>query len=149
MCQSTTVMGNYENTNDNFDSVFLSLTEKANNCSCTVSVKTTKSSVKLYIKRLNNLTQELLCGMEIDIYQQRQANVLVLEPIPTRCGSTNNTKVFSIFNDENLQLISKVVDGIFSIGYCIHIGIGSLEIYNTKFLLKTQVIKGLNSRSCY
>ncbi|CAC5418080.1 unnamed protein product [Mytilus coruscus] len=68
MCQTTTALENDEDGNDIFDSVFLSLIEQANNCYCNMSIKNVTTTVDLYINRLNNLTERLLCGMEIDIY---------------------------------------------------------------------------------
>lgn len=129
MCKTTTAVEDYEDGNDTFDSVFLSLTEPENNCSCTVSVKNVTSYifVNLYIKRLNNLAEKSLCGMEISIYLIRLDETILVLPnrIPTRCDSKENKISLSLFRNEHLQFTSRAVDGNFSIGYCIQIARGS------------------------
>lgn len=131
MCQANTVFENDKDGNDNFDSVFFSLTEQDNNCYCNVSIKNIETSVDLIINRLNNLTGNSLCGMEIDILQVRsQQEIFLLKQIPTRCDSKENTIRLSLFYDEYLRFTSRVVDGEFSVGYCIQIIRGSL--INTK-----------------
>ncbi|CAC5418075.1 unnamed protein product [Mytilus coruscus] len=122
MCQATTALENDEDGNDNLDSVFLSITEQDNYCYCNVSIKNIKTPVDLYINRLNNLTEKSLCGMEIDIYLvRRQQEIILLQQIPTRCTSKEKTIRFSLFPFEYLHFTSRVVDGNFSIGYCIQI----------------------------
>lgn len=122
MCQATTAFENDEDGNDNFDSVFFSLTEQDNNCYCNVSLKNIENPVNLIINRLNNLTGHSLCGMEIDILQVRsQQDIVPLEQIPTRCDSKENTIRLSLVYDEYLSFTSRVVGGIFSVGYCIQI----------------------------
>lgn len=123
MCQSTKVVDEHEYGNATVDGVFLSLKEQENNCACSVSVKNTNSFVTLFIKRLNNFTEQSLCGMEIDIYYIRP-NETVLTTI-INCSSTAHTKVLSLLNNEHLQFTSRVIVGQFSVGYCIQILRGS------------------------
>ncbi|XP_052088229.1 uncharacterized protein LOC127725338 [Mytilus californianus] len=129
MCQSTAVK------NDKYsNSIFLSLIEQENNCSCIVSVKNAKNHVDLSIKRLNNLTEQLSCGIEIDIYFIRPNQINLLDQLATKCTSEENTKRLSILDIEYLQFISRVVDGNFSNGYCIQIEIENKKGNNDSFL---------------
>ncbi|VDI78196.1 Hypothetical predicted protein [Mytilus galloprovincialis] len=134
MCLSTKMVEDDDDGNDNFDSVFLSLTEQENNCSCTFSVKNANTPVNLYIKRLNNLADKLLCGMEKDIYFIRRNEMFQTNRIPTRCDSKENTISLSLFGNEHLQFTSRVVDGNFSIGYCIQIAREHKQGYADSFL---------------
>lgn len=123
LCQSTPVVD--EDADDTtIDSVFISLIEQEDNCSCSVSVKKTNSYVNLFIKRLNNFTEQSLCGMEIDIYHIRP-NDSVLPSFPIKCNSSEHTQKFSLFRNEHLQFTSRVIVGQFSVGYCIQILRGS------------------------
>ncbi|XP_052088232.1 uncharacterized protein LOC127725339 isoform X2 [Mytilus californianus] len=121
MCQTTTSVEDDKDGNANFDSVFLSLTERSHNCSCFLSVKNLKTFVNLYIRRLNNLTGQSLCGMEIEIYQRRRQEFILLNRTPTRCDSKETTISLSLIRNEYIQFTSRVVDGNFSSGYCIQI----------------------------
>lgn len=134
MCQTTARVEDDQDGNIYFDSVFLSLIQQEDNCSCTVSVKNTHSFVNLFIKRLDNLTEQPLCGMEIDIYfVSPQVNDLFYQSL-TRCDNKETTISLSILENEYIQFITRVVDGNFSNGYCIQITRGSLEINETLFL---------------
>ncbi|CAC5366321.1 unnamed protein product [Mytilus coruscus] len=132
MCQTTTVVENDKGSNG----VFLSLIEHENNCSCIVSVKNIgdRESVNLYIKRLNNLTEQPLCGMEIDIYFIRPNETSLLKQLATKCTSEENTKRVSLFGEEYLQFTSRVVNRNFSIGFCIQIEIENKKGNNDSFL---------------
>ncbi|CAC5418076.1 unnamed protein product [Mytilus coruscus] len=121
MCQSTTAVENDDDGNDTIDSVFLSLLEQENYCSCNISVKNVQTTINLNITRLNNLTEQPLCGIEIDIYFLRPNESNVPESFPIRCNSTEQTLRFSLFRNEYLQFTSRVEDGNFSIGYCVQI----------------------------
>ncbi|VDI13121.1 Hypothetical predicted protein, partial [Mytilus galloprovincialis] len=125
MCQTTKAMEDDEDGNDNFDSVALSLTEQTNNCSCYLSVKNvTSPSSSLYIKQYQYVERQSSCGMEIDIDQHRSNPYEIVPlpgPIPSRCNSTVGQKQFSLFKNERLQFISRIVDGNFNTGYCIQI----------------------------
>lgn len=135
MCQSTTAVEDDQDGNAYFDSVFLSLTEQANNCSCTVSVKNASGFVNLHIQRLNTLNEQPLCGMEIDIlHVRRPFEFYFLNRSPTRCDSREESIYLTLLGDEYLQFTSRVLDGNFSNGYCIQITRGSLEMYSTYFL---------------
>ncbi|XP_052088228.1 uncharacterized protein LOC127725337 [Mytilus californianus] len=121
MCQSTSVVEEDEDGNATFDGVFLSLIEHENNCSCSVSVKNTNSFVNLFIKRLNNFTEQSLCGVVIDIYHIRPNDSILPENFPINCSSTEQTQVFSLLRNEYIQFTSRVVDVQLSVGYCIQI----------------------------
>lgn len=136
MCQTTARVEDDQDGNIYFDcdSVFLSLIQQKDNCSCTVSVKQTHSFVNLFIKRLNNLTEQPLCGMEIDIYLVSPHENYLLHQSLTRCENKETTIGLSIIGNEYIQFITRVVDGHFSNGYCIQIIKGSLEINETLIL---------------
>ncbi|CAC5418057.1 unnamed protein product [Mytilus coruscus] len=96
MCQTTTAVEDDEDGSDNLDSAFLSLTEQGHNCSCSLSVKNISRYVNLYIRRFNNLTDQSLCGMEIEIYQRRPIETILLDRTPTRCDSREHTIYLSL-----------------------------------------------------
>lgn len=121
MCRLTIVEENNIGSNE----VFLSIKEQENNCSCSVSVKNLKNFANLYIKRLNTITEQPFCGMEIDIYFMRPNETLPPKNFPFKCNSTDHAQNVSLGQNEYLQFTSRVVDGTFESGYCIKIDTGS------------------------
>ncbi|XP_052088214.1 uncharacterized protein LOC127725324 [Mytilus californianus] len=127
MCETGSAVENIDDGNTNVDSVVLSLMENKNHCSCYVSVENMNSNTIIYVKPYNDLTasapKEQLCGMIIDLFRiYPNQNTQRVKEIPIGCNSGHNLRSLTLTSDnKRLEFVSKVADGNFTRGYCIHI----------------------------
>lgn len=111
------------------DSVLLRITKQQDNCTCHVSLQKNVTDYTIYMSkyegRLSAAPEHQNCGLAVDVEFEYTSDTS--QPLsPIACTSGTSVRSIALGGNE-LKLKSRVIDGIFSRGYC-------MQIYRGKYI---------------
>lgn len=121
MCISSTAVENVVRGEEQYDSVILRVMTEGIDCTCDLLIENQIQDTQIFMQKYQNkpsaAPEKNLCGLAIDI--KNLDSGLTLNPID--CSNGVNRRSMSMVYNGAFRFTSRITEGHFSRGYCIHI----------------------------
>lgn len=113
------------------DSVLLRITKQQNDCTCHVSLQNNATNYTIFMSKYGGLSHsapvKTNCGLAVDVdYVDTSITTRSIQPIA--CTSGASTRSFEM-DDRELKFKSRIIDGVFTRGYCMQISRGKQFVF--------------------